>query len=137
VLGIPKVMIFLLIVLSTLMYWTSSNVCKYNFIIEKKTNELNILLSEIDPSIRMAKVYYFKELNCNTVDLSWDFERIINILLSEIDPSIRMTKVYYFKELNCNTVDLSWDFERIIENFKVLSTLIYQEFTSDILGNPN
>ena len=99
-LGIPKVMIFFLIVLSTLMYWTSSNVCRYNFIIEKKTNELNILLSEIDPSIRM-------------------------------------TKVYYFKELNCNTVDLSWDFERIIENFKVLSTLIYQEFTSDILGNPN
>ncbi len=99
-LGIPKVMIFLLIVLSTLMYWTTSNVCRYNFTIEKKTEELNILLSEIDPSIPM-------------------------------------TKVYYFKELNCNSVDLSWDYERIIKNFKILSVIIYQEFTTDIRGNPN
>ena len=99
-LSIPKVMIFLLIVLSTLMYWTTSNVCRYNFAVEKKTNQLNILLSEIDPSIPM-------------------------------------TKVYYFKELNCNSVDLSWDYERIIKNFKILSVIIYQEFTTDIRGNPN
>ena len=99
-LGIPKVMIFLLIVLSTLMYWTTSNVCRYNFIIEKKTDQLNVLLSEIDPSIPM-------------------------------------TKVYYFQELNCNEVDLSWDFERIIKNFKILSVIIYQELSTDILGNPN
>ena len=99
-LSIPKVMIFLLIVLSALMYWTTSNVCRYNFTVEKKTEKLNILLSEIDPSISMAKVYYFKELNCNTVDLSWDYERVI-------------------------------------KNFKVLSVIIYQEFTTDIRGNPN
>ena len=99
-LSIPKVMIFLLIVLSTLMYWTTSNVCRYNFTVEKKTNQLNILLSEIDPSIPM-------------------------------------TKVYYFKELNCNSVDLSWDYERVIKNFKILSVIIYQEFTTDIRGNPN
>tara|TARA_B100001540_G_C15766007_1_gene623994 strand:- start:714 stop:1016 length:303 start_codon:yes stop_codon:yes gene_type:complete len=99
-LSIPKVMIFLLIVLSTLMYWTTSNVCRYNFAVEKKTNQLNILLSEIDPSIPM-------------------------------------TKVYYFKELNCNSVDLSWDYERVIKNFKILSVIIYQEFTTDIRGNPN
>ena len=99
-LSIPKVMIFLLIVLSTLMYWTTSNVCRYNFTVEKKTDKLNILLSEIDPSIPM-------------------------------------TKVYYFKELNCNSVDLSWDYERVIKNFKILSVIIYQEFTTDIRGNPN
>jgi len=99
-LSIPKVMIFFLIVLSTLMYWTTSNVCRYNFTIEKKTDELNILLADIDPSIPM-------------------------------------TKVYYFKELNCNSVDLSWDYERIIKNFKILSVIIYQEFTTDIRGNPN
>ena len=99
-LSIPKVMIFFLIVLSTLMYWTTSNVCRYNFTIEKKTDELNILLSDIDPSIPM-------------------------------------TKVYYFKELNCNSVDLSWDYERIIKNFKILSVVIYQEFTTDIRGDPN
>jgi len=99
-LGIPKVIIFLLIILSALMYWTTSNVCRYNFTIEKKTNDINIILSEIDPSIPMAKVYYFKELNCNTVDLTWDYERII-------------------------------------KNFKILSVIIYQEFSTDILGNPN
>jgi hypothetical protein len=98
--GIPKVMIFFIIVLSSLMFWTTSNVCKYNFTIQKKTNELNIIAREIDPSIPM-------------------------------------TKVYYFKELNCNKVNLSWDYERVIKNLKVLSVLIYQEFTTDILGNPN
>ena len=61
----------------------------------------------------------------------------LNILLAEIDPSIQMAKVYYFKELNCNSVDLSWDYERIIKNFKILSVIIYQEFTTDIRGNPN
>ena len=48
-----------------------------------------------------------------------------------------MAKVYYFKELNCNKVNLSWDYERVIKNLKVLSVLIYQEFTTDIHGNPN
>ncbi|MFL2894962.1 MAG: hypothetical protein ACJZ4K_01340 [Candidatus Pelagibacter sp.] len=99
-LSLPKVMIFFLIVLSTLMYWTTANVCRYNFTIEKKTNELNIILEDIDPSIPM-------------------------------------TKVYYFKELNCNTVDMSWDYERIIKNFRILSVVIYQEFTTDIRGDPN
>ena len=98
--GIPKVMIFFIIVLSSLMFWTTSNVCRYNFTIQKKTNQLNIIAREIDPSIPM-------------------------------------TKVYYFKELNCNKVNLSWDYERVIKNLKVLSVLIYQEFTTDILGNPN
>ena len=77
-LNIPKVMIFFFIILSALMYWTTSNVCRYNFTIEKKTNELNILAAQIDPSIPMAKVYYFKELNCNNVDLTFDYDRIIN-----------------------------------------------------------
>ncbi|MDC3126425.1 hypothetical protein OA436_01440 [Candidatus Pelagibacter sp.] len=93
-------MIFFIIVLSSLMFWTTSNVCRYNFTIQKKTNQLNIIAREIDPSIPM-------------------------------------TKVYYFKELNCNKVNLSWDYERVIKNLKVLSVLIYQEFTTDILGNPN
>ena len=76
--SIPKVMIFFFIVLSTIMFWTTSNVCRYNFTIEKKTNELNIIAQQIDPSIPMAKVYYFKELNCNNVDLSFDYDRVIN-----------------------------------------------------------
>ena len=76
--GITKVMVFFFVVLSTIMFWTTSNVCRYNFTIEKRTNELNILAQEIDPSIPMAKVYYFKELNCNNVDLSFDYDRVVN-----------------------------------------------------------
>ena len=76
--SISKVMIFFFIVLSTIMFWTTSNVCRYNFTIEKKTNELNIIAQQIDPSIPMAKVYYFKELNCNNVDLSFDYDRVVN-----------------------------------------------------------
>ena len=62
------------------MMWATSNVCRYNFTLEKKTNQLNILASEIDPSIPMAKVYYFKELNCNNVNVSWDYERVMKNL---------------------------------------------------------
>ncbi len=76
--GTTKVMVFFFVVLSTILFWTTSNVCRYNFTIEKRTNELNILAQEIDPSIPMAKVYYFKELNCNNVDLSFDYDRVVN-----------------------------------------------------------
>ena len=62
------------------MYWASSNVCRYNFAIEKKTNQLNIIAQEIDASIPMAQVYYFKELNCNNVNLNWDYERVMTNL---------------------------------------------------------
>ena len=78
--GTTKVMVFFFVVLSTILFWTTSNVCRYNFTIEKRTNELNILAQEIDPSIPMAKVYYFKELNCNDVDLTWDYERVVQNL---------------------------------------------------------
>ena len=98
--GISKVMIFVAILIASLLYWATSNVCRYNFTIEKKTNQLNIIAAEIDASIPMAKVYYFKELNCNKVDLAWDYERVV-------------------------------------KNFQVLSVLIYQEFTTDIRGDPN
>ena len=78
--SVPKVMIAFAIILSTILFWATSNVCRYNFAIEKKTNQLNILAQEIDPSIPMAKVYYFKELNCNDVDLTWDYERVMTNL---------------------------------------------------------
>ena len=78
--SLPKVMIAFAIVLSTILFWATSNVCRYNFAIEKKTNQLNILAQEIDASIPMAKVYYFKELNCNNVNLTWDYERVMTNL---------------------------------------------------------
>ena len=78
--GISKVMIFFAIVISSLLYWAMSNVCRYNFTIEKKTDQLNIIASEISPNIPLTQVYYFSELNCNDVDLSWDYERVIKNL---------------------------------------------------------
>ena len=46
----------------------------------KKTNQLNIISQDEFPTIPKAKVYYYNELNCNDVDLSWDFERVMNNL---------------------------------------------------------
>ena len=91
-LGIPKVMIFFFIILSSIMFLTTSNVCRYNFAIEKRTNELNILTEQIDPSIPKANVYYFKELNCNKVDFSWDYERVMK--------NLKIISVIIYQELN-------------------------------------
>ena len=70
-------MILFAIVLGTILFWASTNVCRYNFAIEKKTNEFNLIVEDIDPSIANAKVYYYTELNCNDIDLSWDYVRVI------------------------------------------------------------
>ena len=78
--GISKVMIFVAIIITSLMYWATSNVCRYNFAIEKKTSDLNIIAAEIKPAIPLTEVYYFRELNCNNVDLSWDYERVMRNL---------------------------------------------------------
>ena len=79
-LGISKVMIIVAIVITSLMYWATSNVCRYNFTIEKKTNELNIIAAELVPALPSTEVYYFRELNCNDVNLTWDYERVIRNL---------------------------------------------------------
>ena len=73
-------MVLVAIVIASLLYWATSNVCRYNFTVEKRTNQLNILTQEIDPSIPNAQIYYFKELNCSDVDLTWDYERVIKNL---------------------------------------------------------
>ena len=78
--GISKVMIFLAVIIATLLYWSTSNVCRYNFTIEKKTNQLNVIAAEITPSIPLTEVYYFRELNCNNVDLVWYYERVLKNL---------------------------------------------------------
>ena len=75
-----NVMIVFAIIISTILYWTTANVCKYNFAIDKKTNILNIITQEIDPSIPKSKVYYYQELNCNSVELVWDVNRVIKNL---------------------------------------------------------
>ena len=78
--GISKVMILIAIIISTLLYYASSNVCRYNFTIEKKTNALNIIAEEITPALPLTEVFYFRELNCNNVDLTWDLDRVVQNL---------------------------------------------------------
>ena len=57
-LKISNIMFFFAIIILTLLFWATSNVCKYNIALDKKTNQLNLLAQEIDPSIPNAKVYY-------------------------------------------------------------------------------
>ena len=73
-------MIFFAIVISCILYWAASNVCKYNFAIEKRTKLLNVVTESIDPSLGNAKYYFYEELNCNDVDLDWDIQRVIDNL---------------------------------------------------------
>ena len=53
--AISKVMIVFAIVLTTIMYWATSNVCRYNFTIERKTNQLNIIAQELKPTFHLQK----------------------------------------------------------------------------------
>ena len=75
----------------------TSNVCKYNYVLNKKA-------------------------------------KIILELSEEVDISIGNTKIYYFKELNCNKATLNYDFSRVINNVEVISVMVYQYLTTDILG---
>ena len=76
-LGIPKVMFFFGIVIASILFWATSNVCKYNFALEKRTETLNIVTQDLDPSLGNAKYYVYDELNCNNVDISWDLDRVV------------------------------------------------------------
>ena len=97
---IPKVMIVVAIIIASLLYWATANVCRYNFALEKRTAEINIVSAEVQPTLGLAKIYYYNELNCNNIQLDWNLKRII-------------------------------------DNLNTLSVMIYQEFTTDIRGNPN
>ena len=97
---IPKVIIIVALIISVLLYWATTNVCRYNFALEKRTAEINIVSAEVQPTLGLARIYYYDELNCTNIQLDWDLGRII-------------------------------------DNFNTLSVMVYQEFTTDIRGNPN
>ena len=97
---IPKTMIIVALIISALLYWATTNVCRYNFALEKRTE-------------------------------------LINIVTAEVQPTLGLAKIYYYDELNCNGINLDWNLKRIIDNLNTLSVMIYQEFTTDIRGNPN
>ena len=76
-LGIPKLIIILGVLITSILYWANTNVCRYNFAIEKRTNVLNIVTEELDPTLGRAEYYEYVELNCNEIDLDWDIDRVI------------------------------------------------------------
>ena len=95
-----KTSILLAIVLSYFMYWSLSSVCNYNLVLDKKTKILNEISNEINPSLGTAKVYYFKELNCNPIKSEFKYQRIVNNLnhitvyvLQQLTTDIRGVKV--------------------------------------------
>ena len=90
--GVPKIMIFFAVIISAALYWATSNVCRYNFALEKRTNILNIVTDEIDPDLGNAKVYFYQELNCNDVDLEWDIDRVVD--------NLKTISVIIYQELN-------------------------------------
>ena len=75
-----KIMVILAIVISYILYWTASNVCKYNYALEKKTEIVNIISNEVKPSLGLATIYYYKELNCNNVKFDFTYQRLIDNL---------------------------------------------------------
>ena len=96
--SVPKVMIFFAIIISAILYWATSNVCKYNYALEKRTNILNIVTDEIDPSLGNARYYIYRELSCNDVDLDWDIDRVTD--------NLRTITVIIYQEL---TTDIRGD----------------------------
>ena len=90
--GISKLMILIAIAISTILFWSASNICRYNFALEKKTNILNIVTDEIDPSLGTARYYVFRELNCNSVNMDWNLERVMD--------NLRAVSVIIYQELS-------------------------------------
>ncbi len=90
--GVSRVMIFFAILISSILLWATSNVCKYNFALEKKTKILNIMSEEISPSLGNAKYYTYRELNCNYVKTAWSVERLID--------NLQTLTVLIYQELN-------------------------------------
>jgi hypothetical protein len=76
--AVLKVMLVVAMIITALVYWATTNVCRYNFALEKKTSEINIISAEVQPTLGLAKIYYYEELNCNDIELDWDLERIID-----------------------------------------------------------
>ena len=76
--AILKVMLVVAMIMTALVYWATTNVCRYNFALEKRTSEINIISAEVQPTLGLAKIYYYEELNCNNIELDWDLERIID-----------------------------------------------------------
>ena len=66
------------LIILTILTWATQNVCRYNFVLDKKKNITNIISEELKPSLALTEVYYYKELNCNDADFDLDIDRVMN-----------------------------------------------------------
>ena len=71
-----KIMVVIAIVFTLLLHWATTNVCRYNFVLNKKTEQLNIISEEVKPTLGYTTTYYYKELNCNNVSFNLDLGRL-------------------------------------------------------------
>ena len=76
--SILKAQIIIGIIIFMILTWATQNVCRYNFVLDKKKNLMNIISDEVKPNLGLTEVYYYKELNCNSANFSLDLNRIIN-----------------------------------------------------------
>ena len=78
--SILRVQIIIGLIILIILTWTTQNVCRYNFVLDKKKNIMNIISDEVKPSLGLTEVYYYKELNCNETNFSLDINRNMNNL---------------------------------------------------------
>ena len=75
-----KLSLIIAAIMFSILTWATANVCSYNYVLKKKSNIIEELSKDIDISLGNTRVYYFKELNCNNVELAWDIDRVIENL---------------------------------------------------------
>ena len=78
--SILKAQILIGLIILAILTWATQNVCRYNFVLDKKKNIINVISDELKPSLALTEVYYLKELNCNNTDFDLDIQRIMNNL---------------------------------------------------------
>ena len=75
--SILRAQIIIGLIILTILTWATQNVCRYNFVLDKKKNITNIISEELKPSLALTEVYYYKELDCTKVDWSCDYNRVV------------------------------------------------------------
>ena len=99
-----KLTILVALVVSSIVYWSLSNICRFNYSIDKKTKILNEIAKEADIDFGSAKVYY-KELNCLPADTEFEFQRLMRnlshvsiLVMQQLTTDIRGIRVEELKK---------------------------------------
>ena len=55
--SILKAQILIGLIILAILTWTTQNVCRYNFVLDKKKNIINVISDELKPSLALTEVY--------------------------------------------------------------------------------